>query len=334
MSKKVLPCTFSQQPEGLHGGILNIERELMENEHDNQPKTWLKITITTDPVLIDPLSDFLMGVTDAGVEIGVDDQTVLQTLNVYLAEADLAQSEKDRIIGQISAYLAEIAAIFQVDRPVMTTSDFAEEDWGSTWKKHFIPFAIVPDLIIAPTWEQYQAVPGETVIVMDPGMAFGTGHHATTSLSLALLRDVVRSTSGIRVLDVGTGTGILGMAAALFGAAEVLGIDNDPLAVAAADENVRRNGLEKIMQVAATPLASLPGSYSLVVANIIHDTLLEMAPILGQLTEPAGALILSGILQGPQTENIVDCFQQRGFRLERCEQLAEWSALLLIKEQT
>lgn len=304
----------------------------MENERGNQAKTWLKITISADPVLVDSISDFLLGVTDAGVEIGVDDQAALQTLNVYLAEANLAQSEKDRILGHISAYLEEIAAIFMVALPVMTTSDFAEEDWGSTWKKHFVPFAIVPGLIIAPTWEQYEAGPGETVIVMDPGMAFGTGHHATTSLSLGLVRDVVRRTSGIRVLDVGTGTGILGIAAALFGAAEVLGIDNDPEAVAAANQNVRRNGLEKIMRVAATPLASLPGNYSLVVANIIHDTLLEMAPILGQLTEPAGTLVLSGILQGPQTENIVHCFQQRGFRLERCEKLTEWSALLLIKE--
>lgn len=304
----------------------------MDNTHDKRAKTWLKITITADPVLVDPISDFLMGLTEAGVEIGVDDRLALQTLNVYLAEADLEQSEQERILGLISAYLQDISAIFQVALPVMTTSDFMEEDWGSNWKRHFVPFAIVPGLIIAPTWEQYQAGPGEAVIVMDPGMAFGTGHHATTSLSLALVRDVVQRRADCRVLDVGTGTGILGMAAALFGAVEVLGIDNDPEAVAAAAENVGRNGLDTVMRVTATPLAEVPGTYSLVVANIIHDTLVELAPILGRLTEPAGALVLSGILQGEQTENIVRSFEQQGFRLERCEQLTEWSALLLIKE--
>ena len=306
----------------------------MAKEHDNLTKTWLKITIMTDPALVDPISDFLMGVTDVGVEIGVDDQAALQTLNVYLAEADLEPAEKDRLLGDIASYLQEISTLFQVELPVMTISDYAEEDWGSTWKKHFVPFAIVPGLIIAPTWEQYVAAPGETVIVMDPGMAFGTGHHATTSLSLSLLREVVQGTGGLRVLDVGTGTGILGMAAVLYGAAEVLGIDNDPEAVAAAGANVRLNGLAGTMQVAATPLESLTGDYSLVIANIIHDTLLAMAPVLNRLTRPAGALVLSGILQGPQTENIIDCFEQRGFRLKKCEQLTEWSALLMIKEGT
>lgn len=306
----------------------------MAQEHDNLTKTWLKITILTDPVLVDPISDFLMGVTDVGVEIGVDDQAALQTLNVYLAEADLEHSERNRIISEIAAYLKEISAIFQVGLPVMTTSDFIEEDWGSTWKKHFVPFSIVSDLIIAPTWEHYEAAPGEKVIVMDPGMAFGTGHHATTSLSLGLVREVVQGTTGARVLDVGTGTGILGMAAALYGAVEVLGIDNDQEAVTAAKANVRLNALEEIMHVVATPLESLAGDYSLVVANIIHDTLLALAPTLDRLTRQAGALVLSGILQGAQTENIIQCFEHRGFRLERCEQSTEWSALLLIKEKS
>ena len=306
----------------------------MSSKNANQTKSWLKITITTDPVLIEPISDFLMGVTDAGVEIGVDDQVVRQTINVYLAEANLEALEKERILDEISSFLQEVSAIFAVSLPEIAISEFAEEDWGSNWKKHFIPFAIVPNLIIAPTWEHYEAGPEEMVIVMDPGMAFGTGHHATTSLSLGLVRDVIQSKAGaaIRVLDVGTGTGILGMAAALFGAVEVLGIDNDPEAVAAANENVSRNRLEVKMRVEATPLASLSGSYSLVVANIIHDTLVEIAPILSRLTEPAGALVLSGILQGPQTENIISCFAEKGFGLRRCEQLGEWSALLLVKQ--
>ncbi len=119
-----------------------------------------------------------------------------------------------------------------------------EEDWGKNWKDHFKPFTIVPGLVIAPTWEEYQPAAGEAVITMDPGMAFGTGHHATTSLSLELIRRTLVENGGQRLLDVGTGTGILGMAALLFGAKDVLGLDNDPEAVSAAEENVRRNSLQ------------------------------------------------------------------------------------------
>ncbi len=305
----------------------------MAGKDGEQAQAWLKITIRADAALVEPLSDFLMGLTEAGVEIGVDDHDSLQTVHMYLARADLEESERERILLQIRSYLDELADIFQVPVPTVTVSEFVEEDWGSNWKKHFTPFAIVPGLVIAPTWEQYRAGPGEAVIVMDPGMAFGTGHHATTSLSLALVEDVVRNGGGRRVLDVGTGTGILGMAAALFGADAVLAIDNDPEAVTAAAANVSRNGLGAVVEVAATPLEQVAGPFSLVVANIIHDTLVEMAETLCRLTEEGGALVVSGILQGEQTDNIVRCFAEKGFRLARCEQLTEWSALLLRKEK-
>lgn len=291
----------------------------------------LKLSICTDPVLVDPISDFLLGVTESAVEIEVDDRDGRQCLTMYLAEADMEEGRRRRIIRQIGAYLAELAQIFEVPEPSLAVSEYAEEDWGSNWKKHFVPFAIVPGLVIAPTWEPYQAAPGEQVIVMDPGMAFGTGHHATTSLCLALVREVVAGGGGRRVLDVGTGTGILGMAAALFGAARVLAIDNDPLAVAAARENVARNGLAAVVEVSAVALEKVAGGYTLVVANIIHDTLLEMAATLARLVEAGGALVLSGILQGEQTENIVRCFSDLGFVAVRVDRLAEWAALLLRK---
>ena len=291
----------------------------------------LKLTIHTDPVLVEPISDFLLGATESAVEIGVDDHDGRQCLHINLAQADLEEGQRRQIIRQVGDYLAELANIFQVHEPSLAVSEYAEEDWGSSWKQHFVPFAIVPGLVIAPTWEQYRAAPGEQVIVMDPGMAFGTGHHATTSLCLALVREVVAGGGGGRVLDVGTGTGILAMAAALFGAARVLAIDNDPLAVAAAGENVARNHLAPVVEVSGVALEELTDAYSLVVANIIHDTLVEMAGTLDRLVEPGGALVLSGILQGEQTENIVRSFSALGFAPVRIERRAEWSALLLRK---
>jgi ribosomal protein L11 methyltransferase len=290
-------------------------------------KRWLKITIETDPVMVEPIGDFLVGVLEAGVETGAVDEPNFGTLTCYLQKANPDPQEVKEIVTRISSYLAELAKVFAAPVPTLTASFFEEEDWSSTWKEHFKPFAIVPGLVIAPTWEEYQPNVGEAVITMDPGMAFGTGHHATTSLSLELLRRTLVAGSALRVLDVGTGTGILGMAAMLFGAASVLGIDNDPEATAAASDNVKRNSLDDRMLVSLTPLGELSGSYQIVVANIVHDVLLELAENLTRLTDVGGFLILSGILVGEQVAHIERFFIDQGFKLLDLEERKEWAAL-------
>ena len=134
-----------------------------------------------------------------------------------------------------------------------------------------------------------------------------------------------------RLLDVGTGTGILGIAAALFGAVEVLGIDNDPEAVSAAKENVARNRLQKSMQVSLAPLSTLEVSYDVVVANIIHDVLVELSADLIRLTTSGGVLILSGILIGEQVESVVSLFTEAGISLKKEQVSGEWAALMFVK---
>ncbi len=296
--------------------------------------TWLKITIETDPVLVEPISDFLIGVIDAGVETGAPDEPNFGTVTGYVQKANPSPEEVAEIVDRITSYLAELALVFAVPTPVLAHSFFAEEDWGSTWKEHFKPFVIVPGLVIAPTWEEYQPTAGEAIITMDPGMAFGTGHHATTSLSLELLRRTLTAGSGMRVLDVGTGTGILGMAAVLFGAANVLGIDNDPEAVAAASNNVRQNKQDDRMQVSLTPVGELSGQYQIVVANIVHDVLINLAEDLTGLTTLGGILILSGILVGDQAANIQKYFIGKGFELLDLKERKEWAALRFRKATT
>jgi ribosomal protein L11 methyltransferase len=292
------------------------------------PSCWLKITVNSDPVLVDALSDFLVGVTGAGVEIVVDDGLSHTKINAFLEKRNPDESEMGQILEQLSGYARELADIFQAPVPEIESSVIGEEDWGTTWKKHFKPFAIIPGLVIKPTWEEYRAGMDEKVIEMDPGMAFGTGHHATTTLSLALLRAVLLDMPAASVLDVGTGTGILGMAAALFGADRVEGIDNDPEAIAAASENVRRNGLGQKMSVSLSPLSALQGPFSIVVANIIHNVLLDLSDDLDRLTADGGKLILSGILTGEQTDKIIKHFSDRGLSLATHLQKKEWSALL------
>lgn len=289
---------------------------------------WLKLTIETDPVLADSISDFLVGVIEGGVETGAPDEPNFGILTCYVQKANPEPEEVADIILRVSTHLAELAKAFAVPVPVLSSSFIEEEDWGSTWKEHFKPFAIVPGLTIAPTWEDYQPSAGELVITMDPGMAFGTGHHATTTLSLQLLRkSLVEEKGALSLLDVGTGTGILGMAAVLFGASEVTAIDNDPEAVAAAGDNAQRNGLADRMAVSLTPLGELTGQYQIVVANIVHDVLLALADDLTRLTAETGILILSGILVGDQAANIQRFFISKGFEVLDLEARQEWAAL-------
>lgn len=294
-------------------------------------RQWLKVSITTDPILTDAIEDFMVGITGAGVELAVDHPGNSALINAWFDKNQEDQPDTDLILTQLTSYLQELAEIFEVAVPTVTTTFIEDEDWSATWKEHFKPFAIIPGLVIAPTWEPYQRKEKEQVIIMDPGMAFGTGHHATTSLSLQLLREALTGKAGSSVLDVGTGTGILGMAAALFGASRVMAIDNDPEAVTAARENTARNNLPQIMAVEETPLTSLSDPYSLVIANIVHDVLLELAPDLARLTVDNGNLILSGLLSGPQVTNIISCFTGLGFSLNRQEQKKEWAALLFTK---
>jgi len=295
-------------------------------------KKWLKITIKADPVLVEAISDFLMGIIGAGVETGAVDEDSYGTINGYVEQADPDQAVIDSILDKVSVYLGELAPLFNVTEPTLTSTIIAEEDWGKSWKEHFKPFAIVPGLIISPTWEEYRAEPGELLIEIDPGMAFGTGHHATTTLSLKCIKEVLESSdTDQRLLDVGTGTGILGIAAALFGAVEVLGIDNDPDAVSAAKENVARNRLQKSMQVSLAPLSTLEVSYDVVVANIIHDVLVELSADLIRLTTTGGVLILSGILIGEQVESVVSLFTEAGISLKKEEVSGEWVVLMFVK---
>jgi len=295
-------------------------------------KKWLKICIRTDPVLIEPISDFLIGVIGAGVETGADDEDSRGVINCYLEQPDQDKVTLDGILHKVSSHLEELASLFKVAVPVFTSTMIGEEDWGKNWKEHFKPFTIVPGLVIAPTWEKYEKSPGEMVLEMDPGMAFGTGHHATTCLALVFLQELLASSDRSRkILDVGTGTGILGMAAVLFGADDVTGIDNDPDAVRAAKENVIRNGLQGNMRVGSGPLSDMKGKYQLVVANIVHDILLQISADLTRLTAIDGVLILSGILVGEQAGTVNDRYSGEGFVLKKEKAEGEWVSLMFVK---
>lgn len=294
-------------------------------------KSIVKLAVTCAPQLVEVLSDYLMGVLEAAVETGVEDRLLAQRLYAYVEKETATGEEVAALVAEVLAYGTEMASIFGVEPPEVEAELLENEDWASNWKKHFTPFAITEGLVIKPSWEEYQPKAGEAVIEMDPGMAFGTGQHETTSLCMQLIKETLRAGSAARVLDVGTGTGILAMAAALFGADGVLGIDNDPDAVLAAADNVAHNDLKEKVEISITPLEEVEGQYQLVVANIIHDVLVSMRAELTRCTAPGGVLILSGILAGEQADNIRRYFGQVGFTCGEQKAQGEWAALRLIK---
>ncbi len=179
-------------------------------------------------------------------------------------------------------------------------AEIPDEDWGEGWKKDFRPLD-VGRVRIRPSWIDAAPPPGAVEVVLDPGMAFGTGSHPTTSLCLAALSDLLLARPGASVLDVGTGSGLLAIAARKLGAGRVAASDNDPVALEVARENAERNGA--VLELTGAPVDAVPGTFDVVVANILANVLVALAPDLAAKLALGGVLLLSGIL-APQEEEV------------------------------
>ena len=230
----------------------------------------------------------------------------------------------DRLENTLFTLREALRTAPEVMQPEITLHFVAEEDWANAWKQYFKPQQIGEHLVVKPTWEEYDARPGDIVLLIDPGMAFGTGLHATTRLCLKALEDRVQS--GDLVADVGTGSGILAVAAALLGAGRVVAVDNDPVAVRVAGENIAVNVVGDRVQ--ATEAAQPPaGQFGIVVANILADVILGMADALYAATRPGGLLISSGIIASRATD-VRRGLERTGFTIAETVAEGEWVAVL------
>ncbi len=177
----------------------------------------------------------------------------------------------------------------------LTSGSIREEDWANQWKQYFKPFRIGEHMVVKPSWESWDAAPEDRVIEIDPGMAFGTGTHETTALCIELIEQHYR---GGRLLDIGTGSGILAIAAALLGARDVYAIDIDEDAVHVARENVRHNGLQDRIDVEKGDLLKgVRGRYDFAVANILAPVICMLAAPLRATLTPGGVFVCSGIIR-------------------------------------
>ena len=203
-----------------------------------------------------------------------------------------------------------------------------EEEWQESWKEHFHVLRVGTRTVIVPTWRTYEPREDDVVITLDPGMAFGTGHHPTTRMCLELLETRVQP--GDRVLDLGCGSGILSIAAAKLGASKVFGLEIDPIAASVAVRNVRENGVQDIV---LTDEASLPhpraaaGEYDLLVANVSAKVITELAEEIVRAVRSGGTLIFSGILDKQQTE-VIERMSSLGVQFDDGLVDADWVALV------
>ncbi|ABZ84989.1 ribosomal protein l11 methyltransferase [Heliomicrobium modesticaldum Ice1] len=207
-----------------------------------------------------------------------------------------------------------------------TMTDLHEDDWAHAWKAFFKPEKVGRRVVIRPTWEEYVPKEDDLVISIDPGMAFGTGTHPTTVMCIRALEDYVHAEA--HVLDVGTGSGVLSIAAALLGAKRVLAVDNDPVAVATAQENVILNQVDEIVEVRRNDLLSgLSEQADILVANIIADVIIRLAPQAAALLAPEGIMIASGIIQN-RLDDVVAAMTEKGFSIEELISHGEWAAIV------
>jgi ribosomal protein L11 methyltransferase len=249
--------------------------------------------------------------TDDGADLAVPEARV----TTYIAADDVDGR------ARLEVGLWHLGQLYPI--PEATVRMLAEANWAEAWKAHYTPQRIGPFLVL-PSWTEAAPQAGERVIRLDPGMAFGTGLHPTTRLCLVALAELVRPLD--RVLDVGTGSGILAIGAARCGATELTGLDIDPRAVDTAVANAARNDV--VLHGFAGPLGALPpGTWDVVAANLLAGILVDLARELAARTRPGGWLVASGVL-AEQADEVDRALQAAGFAAAERRASGDWVALL------
>ncbi len=236
----------------------------------------------------------------------------------------------DRLEARLGAIRDRIRELPGEDSSDITIKWVEDSDWAGAWKSFFKP-VLIGNVFIKPSWEDVSTEAGQVVVEIDPGMAFGTGNHPTTQLCLQFLQDHIRG--GERMLDVGTGSAILSIAAAKLGAREVVATEIDPIAVEAAKKNVERNGVsDRVKVFEAEALDSAGDGFDLVVANITANTIIALASELGRAPRVGGTLVASGIIEA-RADEVVERLTEEGFELAGKNTDDDWVVLEMSKKR-
>ncbi len=313
---------------------------------------WLALHIDTSPEGLEPVSDMLEGLGIEGLVIEDEGEyrDFLENNRQYwdyVDEAvDRAMAGKCRVtfyverseagFGQVAAVriaMAELKKVHPEYAPLLLTMDEVEDaDWENNWKEFYKPMEIGQRLLVVPEWETAEAK-DRVVLRLNPGLTFGTGGHATTRLCLTALEKLVRP--GMKVLDLGCGSGILSIAALLLGAESAFACDIDEKAVKVAYENAALNGVgrERYTVLAGDVLTdeglcrAMGDGYQLVVANIVADVIMALAPRVGCFMAPGGRFLCSGIIDDRAWE-VRSCLEQNGLTVEEANDAEGWYSFL------
>ncbi|GAM11213.1 ribosomal protein L11 methyltransferase [Geobacter sp. OR-1] len=309
---------------------------------------WVEVAFQIPAGLADQLSEELFALTGNGVCI--DNQT-LDTFSIdALTEPDVVTihsyfpdtpefprllAESERLVAALCSNHPEFEQTPPQVKPV------CREDWATSWKQHFHPSPIGKRLLLKPSWEESDEFGDRLVIEIDPGMAFGTGTHATTRLCLETIErilahlppyDAPLPNNPPTILDVGTGSGVLAIAARKLGAGRIVALDIDPEAIRVAMENLGNNGITEDIEVATTPLDRIDGSFAVILANILAEDLIRMAPELVAHLLPGGIIVLSGILT-EREERVTDAYLDCGLSQLEITRQDEWCCLSFIRNR-
>ncbi len=308
-----------------------------------------EVTIYTTTPAIDIVSGFLTerGIRGVMIEDAEDFNDFLENTTVHWdyieddlmklkdAETNVKFYLPDNLQGieafrQIQSSLESLRTEnpeIDLGRLAVETAEVNEEDWSTAWKKYYHPTKIGEKLVVVPCWEEYSPAPGEVIVTLDPGMAFGTGTHETTRLCMRLLEGCV--TPETAMLDVGTGSGILAITALLLGAKSAIGVDIDELAVKVAGENADLNGIGGQVQFLCGDLTEkVSGTFDVICANIVADVIIRLSKDVTRFMHPGSVLLCSGIIE-ERCEEVKSALQEAGLTIEEILTENGWAAIRL-----
>ncbi len=309
---------------------------------------YVEVTVSTTTQGADAVSDEMLRLGAAGIQIldradlpdpahpvhnwELMDQSVIDRMPEDVqVKAWYPEADTPGILEKLNAFLPQLRSVcaFPLGTLQVTVQTVAETDWSENWKKYYKPFRAGRHLVVKPSWEKWDAQPGDLIVEMDPGMAFGTGTHETTALCVEMMEEYYR---GGRLVDVGTGSGILAIAAARLGAEKITAVDIDPDAVRVARENAALNGLADRINVRQGDLIEgLDETFDFAVANILAPIIkILLAPLYRHLT-PGALFLCSGILD-EQAEDVAQAVQAAGYTLLEVRHKNDWVALAARKD--
>jgi ribosomal protein L11 methyltransferase len=290
-------------------------------------KRWWVLEVYVAREFGEGVSNFLIEHGATGIEEPEGDLQHVK-LRTYFREDE----REGKILRSLRRYLKAIEKIAPENPPArIETASIPEQDWGENWKRFFKPIQVTHQFVVKPPWSQIRLKRHQIPVEITPGMAFGTGTHATTILCIRALEERMKKRN-LCVLDVGTGSGILSIIAAKLGAKEVLGIDIDPVAVENAKENIKKNGVSDVIKIKKGSIGTVHKKFDGIVANIDFKRLRRMRKALSNHLEHEGFLILSGILEKEEKGIRLHYLETDRLRWIKSTQEKEWACLTFKKK--